>query len=264
MIDGFHERLVFEGDTVLNGQVYKKAQNRYVCANSAFADRFWAYFRTDATNSRLWIYSPQTGQETLVMDLNLAVGDVADLMVDGLPLSVVSVEQIDGRKVVNFWNDELASLPYGLQQFGSFRYIEGIGPTWIRGTSQTTTYDFPIGLSCIKQDGEIIFENSEMHQEFQYCADTCWVVIPIATKERQQSLPVSLFPNPSSDGFLNISSEAPLAQYSLYTLDGRLLQTATLRAEQEQLDLRAYTTGIHWLRIQDQQGRWALRKVFRQ
>lgn len=260
-IDGNYQRLVFVGGEVLNGHIYHKAQNRDLCENSVYANLFWTYFRTDVSNSRLWIYSPYSNRETLVMDLNLEVGDQVSIG-RFLPITAVveSVEQINGRKVITFQYEVDYPGYIPLYMYGPLRYIEGVGPTWVTGTDD---YDSnPFGLSCIKQGGEVVFENPETYPELRYCADTCYVIFPIATNERQQSLPVSLFPNPS-DGLLQIVSEAPLAQYSLYTLDGRLLQSAALRSEQEQLDLQHLSSGVYWLRIQDRQGRWALRKVFR-
>jgi hypothetical protein len=74
--------------------------------------------------------------------------------------------------------------------------------------------------------------------------------------------PCEIYPNPFTDR-ITLTSPVSMDQYSLYTIEGRLVQSGKLGASDATLDLAAYGSAIFLLEITYGDGHKSSHKIIR-
>lgn len=65
---------------------------------------------------------------------------------------------------------------------------------------------------------------------------------------------ISVYPNPSSDGRFNLSTEREDVRYQVFAVDGRLLLSGRLSSQAVTIDLSAYGSGVYVLKAVSEEG----------
>lgn len=173
------ESFKFEGDTLINGTLYKTLMASTDSAMSAWY--YYGAFREDASGK---VYTNIEAEEVLFYDFDLESGDEFILQFYGMniPLLVAEVDSVtlmngEKRKRIIFDDN------YGEQ------WIEGIGSTFGLSFVAYPHYscDLDHELICFSENGE------QKYQNWNY--DFCWVTT-VGIEESKTEHNWSLVPNP--------------------------------------------------------------------
>ncbi|MBA5630219.1 PQQ-dependent sugar dehydrogenase [Moheibacter lacus] len=101
----------------------------------------------------------------------------------------------------------------------------------------------PTGLDAIFSVGEDFYGNlyvASINRVYKIIDETMGV-------EDQNKVNISIYPNPTKD-FVNITSNKAIDEISIYTMDGKLIQT--LKGNTTQIDISNFSNGIYIMTIQ--------------
>ncbi len=237
-------RYSFEGDTTIDGLTYQKC-NYYpaypVNGGSYFCPPFQvdtslqllgAYWREDTVTQQVFRYEfnwlGTEGQEVLVYDFKLSIGDsISNFGSGGVSylISIDSIQLSDGSYRKRF-------------NFDSSAYIEGIGGY------EGLVYPLAIAIGswsyimCLRENGESIYG---------YECEDYYIV------DLEKELPsprLQIYPNPTTDQ-VHVEYPGQTIQVWLLDLTGKVLDQQMGRDKLE-FDLRRYPAGIYLLRILDE------------
>jgi Secretion system C-terminal sorting domain len=238
-------KIEIQGDSVLNGIVYKKAY--YQVEFYPFA--IVGFTRQNLENSKLYFFDIKSQTEYLVMDLDLDVGDefpyfnaseCENLQGNNIA-KVVSVQIINGRKQVTF--DKLSG---GSFFCDSIKFIEGFGPnTSIFFQSPFLECEFPALAYkvCKKLENDVL---SYPNSSIDFCGNTTNVV------EYFDIDKVIIVPNPFSN-LIEIKTEIN-TKMSIYTATGILKLHDSAKAENIEINTTNWQSGIYYVLINGKLG----------
>lgn len=83
---------------------------------------------------------------------------------------------------------------------------------------------------------------------------------PLTTPSFDAAQTISIFPNPSADGTVQISAASAIDQIALYNLNGQLILERTPETQTEQLTLDGLSQGFYLLKISSG-GSWTIKKL---
>lgn len=231
----FTETFIPQGDTIINGEMYKVIQNTHYTNPPLYI----GFLREDTIQGKVWFRSWLDTTERLVMDLSLTVGDsvvLGENPITGHHVVVDSVFYLNNRKHIRLNHQHYTHL-----SDQPFMFIEGEV-----STMGFYFYDGHLGsessyLLCTHKDGL---------QTYNF-ADTCFVM-STATKEIVAQLDFTVFPNPAED-FFNVEIKEEFTQNytgQLINITGKILQTTRLQSNSEnRVYLENAPSGISFLLI---------------
>jgi hypothetical protein len=165
-----------------------------------------------------------------------------DLMVGAENGKVYFYPDIEGNLTGTFANRSLAFFYPNTGIYDSTRHTIYATPT-VAMLNGDTLPDILIGTF---RGGVLAFKNSLSNVSVPHLG----VQLP----------KIKLYPNPSTDGLVNIAveaSDAPIADIQLYDLQGRLLERFLFTGLESAVQIQTQSTGLLLLRIQLQDGRCA-------
>lgn len=246
----------FEGDTLLNNQVFKKVYYSYDSLNLdwVFAD---LYIRED-DQERVYTRDNYEESERLVFDFSVTVGQTIDwLSFEGCPVEVTDVQQIEypdgvSRKTITLTYPDIFSGGTRTTQ-----WIEGlgnneVGPLYSGGGVICTT-DWTRWLLCAYNDGEI-FHGLEQ--------SSCFVV---DVDDLLLEEGIQVYPNPTS-GKLQLDITATglqMEQVSLYNAMGQNIAVALQYGPLTELDMTSLPEGIYYLKVAFDNGQFSMNKILK-
>jgi Secretion system C-terminal sorting domain len=233
-------KIEIQGDSVLNGIVYKKVW--YQVEFYPFA--IVGFTRQNLENSKLYFLDIKSQSEYLVMNLDLDVGDefpyfnaseCENLQGNNIA-KVVSVQIINGRKQVTF--DKLSG---GSFFCDSLKFIEGFGSnTSIFFQSPFLECEFPALAykACKKLENNAL---SYPTSSIDFCGNTT------NAEDTLNSDNGIIEPNPFSNQ-LNIKTEIN-TKISIYTATGILKLHDSAKAENIEINTTNWQSGIYYVLI---------------
>ena len=217
------------GDTMLDGNVYKKIKSRTLDF----------LLREEISCGKLWCRYLDEDTEFIVADLSLSLNDTISLLNINYmvyPLQKVSYRVLDtmsteyGRPIV------LESLDGGV--YRTIKFIEGIG-----GTNLFDFIDYPAYNSqilCYHKDGELVY-----HESFRTWPEENCELILVGFDGMEEKTLINLWPNPCGDWFIIKTDHIQIAE--LYDIMGhRIIENI---APYKKIDTRDLSRGVYLLRI---------------
>lgn len=232
------EIFFIDGDSVVNNLNYKKI---WFSSDSLENSRFEGLLR-EVDNKVYFI--PKFGEEGLLYDFNLNVGDTASII--SLPsdgefdifITAIDSVEYDGviRKRMHIDSEYITFDEY---------WIEGIGDCW--GPLYTLIHSFIIcpfwELACVHDNGELIYMNPNTSNCYE---------INVGIDEVPDSRKTSISPNPvSKDESFIIDSENHIRNIKIYNIDGRLVKTLSPSSSQSvKVSTRNLKKGMYLIQIE--------------
>jgi hypothetical protein len=242
------------GDTVINGQTYIRIDEHYLSMTNNFCcpppgDAGPGYLREDTVSRQVYWLNMQTGEENLLFDFSLDVGDTLEGYLYECTLVIRTVVSVDSvligqnyRRRINFDTT---------QDCTHFSIIEGIGSTcgltgcFIAPFAQSGTT-----LSCFTLGGELLYTAPGFPADLVPCGELPSGVPGLSHGE----LPLRATPNPST-GLFHLGEAAE--RITVYTAMGRRL----FRTQGNSIDLSAWPPGVYTAVLQTARGTGVQRLV---
>jgi|GEM_PF-301365 len=225
-----------QGDTVLNGQHWKKIYNCY--QDSTLSNpSFTCGIREE--NGRVFISNGMFTNDSLVYDHNLEVGDSVQVCMGYKVVDTVDYVLIDGlsRKRIVFadpwggWHKEI--------------WLEGIGSN--SGLPYALTYgclfDIAFDLLCVHKDGNLIFDNPMF--------DGCFIS-NVGIEEINSS--VVFYPNPLTDisELKILNSNSVFQSLIIIDVSGRIIREIPVIANKARVDKSGLKNGLYFYYIKNE------------
>ena len=227
-----HVSLIQGGDTTVNGLTYQQMEG--------YNQQGAAYLREDTNNEQVFFLDLATGNEHLLYDFSLQVGDsIQDLSWDSswVEVTAISTVMVNGtsRKRLEFQYKPGANI--NCQLF----WVEGVGssfgPVWFW---HGDCWHSGIDLLCYREKN-----SSSLTPLFgSICS-------PVGFGDLQNAAPeISLFPNPVIER-VTISSSEPIREIHILNASGAQVENHVLASPQNntEVDLSGLSKGIYLLQI---------------
>ena len=190
----FTDSLVVDGDTLINGFIYKKIKFYNIYAPNYPPEQmdYTSFIREDTLTGQVWYlkdcYDDST--EILIMDLNLQLND-SFYMFGGYNFGYYQVDSI--YYLYNKKHIQFNCLIYVVQPPEKFLFIEGVGTN--RGITylDACIFDGSSYLLCSYKNYDIYYQNQ--HPYYQGHCNTFFTDYKIT---REDGLPF-IYPNPVND-----------------------------------------------------------------
>ncbi|MEA3447722.1 MAG: T9SS type A sorting domain-containing protein [Bacteroidota bacterium] len=220
----------FRGDTIINSMHYSFLE---VCVNDSLFENWGRtsfIFRDDSVGR---VYIHDYNQEKLLYDYNVEVGDTIWIpnvfnfsdsvcweIIDSVGIEVIAGKE---RKVVYWWGHVLYA-----KGFGSYK-----GPLGL-------TYHCSVGnvgkyVSCFYQNDTLLYQEGE----------NCYVHYNHNSINETKQVKTKIYPNPASNKLIVSFDKNIKAEFFLYSIYGRLLESKRLFSNNTTLSLSAYSDGIY-------------------
>lgn len=257
--DGGNEILVASKDSIINGLSYHEL------IDSCYGSMVVGYFRTNDRHSKVWYLADADEEERLIMDLDLELGDEFTIgrLGNEEVLDVISVDTVDGRKIVSFSLAVEEGCDLQLSDAIKFKFIEGIGPS----TSLTYWNNyfgngfFEDVLHCVYLHDAPIFKESLFEWD---CSKGCLVAAPRIV---ENLLEIQLFPNPTRHNFVikskgkNIFSDE--IKISIFSSTGQKVLERLNYSIGHPIESKGFGRGLYLVKIEDFKNRYqSTRKLF--
>ncbi len=163
-----HDQYMYAGDTMINQIIYHKIsyKEEYIHlpdGNLVVYDQgIVGYLRQDTALRQVYLIPASDGQEYLLYDFNVMVGDTYPLTYSLLSWGELTVIAKDSILIGNSFRPLFILLaPYGGMS-DTFKIIEGIG--WSSGlVTEAPTFcgEICMRLTCFQDDGETVYSSDE-------------------------------------------------------------------------------------------------------
>ncbi len=247
-------KITVNGDTTINGFQYKKYYN----TDSIFSNPFYlAALREDVTTQKVFAFHPTDSVERILYDFSATVGDTVEsqsiytgwlgwsqpflfqvLAVDSISilgnyhkrLKVKSLCEI--QPIEDYWVAGIGSVSAGLFDAGMYGFCGAI------------CFSAPPVLLCYERDGNLLIDNPSY--------DNC-IEFPLGTKELEQEIGVSIYPNPTSD-IVTITSKEIIDNYSIYSINNQLILSKKNNSNFVEVSFANLPSGVYFVKINTSKG----------
>lgn len=243
------EIFFIDGDSIVNNINYKQF---WLSTDSLNSTTFQGLLREDAEKV---YYLPLYGEEGLLYDFGLNVGDTASIISSysegEFEIFVAAIDTVEyegvERKRMLISREISASTEY---------WIEGIGDNW--GPLYTMIYDF---IVCPYWELVCVHEYEELIYMLPY-TENCYEM-NVGIDELLQNSKVSLSPNPVKQGqSIEIKTINKIGIIQVYNVSGNLIKTIPSSFTKKQsIETRDLEKGFYLLRIEMEGGEVLTSKV---
>ncbi len=255
MGDGFTSTYRIEGDTLLNGIIYKKLlmteEDPAMVVNWTESK----YIREDSTKKIFQFDGTDDGE--LIYDFGLSVGDTVffnnssiydyDAIVD----AVDSVELNDGTMRKRLALSSLHCPDWGIQEY----WIEGIGGVNLALSyiNQFCIFDVGTFLRCFSNNGDFLYGNLN--------GENCFIIN--STNELEQTA-IKIFPNPTQD-ILNLeySETIKIEQLKIFDFQGQLIKSLQVENDLSPISISNFPKGVYYLKIETAKSKFVFKKFIK-
>ncbi|MFO7789921.1 MAG: T9SS type A sorting domain-containing protein [Bacteroidales bacterium] len=216
----------FRGDTIINSMHYSFLE---VCVNDSLFEN-WSrtsfLFRDDSVG-RVYLHDyNHYNQEKLLYNYNVEAGDTIRIFDFREIADSVGIEVIAGksRKVVYYSG-------------GYILYAKGFGSFWgpLGLYYYSYTGDCARYVSCFYQNDTLLYQEGE----------NCYVHYNHNSINETKQVKTKIYPNPASNKLIVSFDKNIKAEFFLYSIYGRLLESKRLFSNNTTLSLSAYSDGIY-------------------
>ena len=215
-----------------------------IISNSAYHSYSeYGSLRSSDYGEKLFFIKGETGEEQLIMDLSLTVGDTfhtKGLYGEDVAIIVDSVYYEQGLKHIRF--NRMQSIVNPLMQPVNSCFIEGVGPNWGFDPSKENAWL----LICKHEDGELFYSL----QDTTVFKD-CTFRIPYGIKP-EATPAIHIYPNPSN-GLFHIVSDYEVSNITVYNSLGQLIKiepNMTGNGNKYEINLNSHPNGIYFIQYQ--------------
>lgn len=216
------DSLVIDGDTIVDGNTYKKLlYYTYFGSNPTLQNNI-GYLSEDIITGKAWYFSTVDTNKRLIMDLSLTLAD--SFSVEGSYVQVDSVYYLFGKKYIRF---DLFTRPSE-----KFTMVEGVGTNKgicynNEGLPQLGAY-----LLCQHKDNLINYQNTDSQLN-----SVCNSVITGLTDNNFEKKNLVLYPNPASDFITFYYDSKENGNLFIYNILGKLLEKHQLLSTQKKIKI---------------------------
>ncbi|MCB0757545.1 MAG: T9SS type A sorting domain-containing protein [Flavobacteriales bacterium] len=250
------------GDTIIDGLIYQKVQETYypVSNNGCCTPPIGlssGYLRDDTANKKAYWRGETMGQDTLLYDFTLQVGDTLNGFMGNcmIPWIVQSIDSAivgtNYHKRINLESDTC----------NGFSIIEGIGSTQGLTNCPYLPFEMATILQCVTVSDTLLYTMS-CGSGINPCADLPSYISPIFS---QRLLRVQVSPNPTT-GMLILDGQTdqlPLA-LTIMDLTGKVITHKVITYLPATVDVSTSSKGVYSLRIIQRDGVVSYGKFIRQ
>ncbi len=234
----------FEGEVILDSLTYKKVYNSFDPDGIDWNESS-NLVREDTVNKQVWTRAGSFGEERLVYDFGLEIGDT--LLYDNAEMCPITLLGIDSvmisngelRKRWKLGSPELPDIPYEF-------WIEGIGSLdgVLTPLSSTCIHDYPTMLLCHYEDGIDVY------------IDPVRCFYTTSIKELSLDDHISISPNPARNTlFIEVQKERTrLETVTFYNTLGAMVLNQKLDYNSNEIDLASLPGGAYFLVLQMEDG----------
>ena len=218
------------------------------------------YIRESEDRSKLYFRTSLSNSETLLMDLNLEVGDTVDtetwiwnnVSYNDHPIVVDSVYYFDGKKHIRT-NYYISMRPIaGSFVYDTLKFIEGMGPsfgiTYIPSIMLAGDSYYKYVIICYYRDD--IREYSRLNSTMMSCY-VSWFFDGI---NEANDISVSLYPNPVKDKLFITDLTAEEHTIQIISPIGAIIKTIKTLGPEIEIDLNGLPNGVYNIRISNRNG----------
>ncbi|MCF8299113.1 MAG: T9SS type A sorting domain-containing protein [Saprospiraceae bacterium] len=256
----YHYNYYFDGDTIINGNSYKKLMRDSVvligiggppCTLNPWAANkgYMGALKEDSILNKTYFLWSNLSYDTLLYDYNLVSGDT---LKGGLVWNYLIVSSVDSVLIGNGyrkrWNFNSSEGPgYIIQGIGSNNgLIERINSTGFCYSS----------LVCIKDLTTTLF-TSNFSSSYG-----CQLILPVKEQVHTRKT-IHIFPNPTSD-YIIIESKNPLnkiKEIKIYNSLGILNENLFPNISDVKIDISLFPNGLYFLIVEDMNGEKSVKKI---
>jgi len=247
--------------TATDNTVLKKVEhyNNYTQPNTP-SNTF--YLREDTSEGKLWIRSQLDGNEFLISDMTLDVGDTTNIFSPYSVNTVTSIEYINGKKHIYFDNQYFLNLIPGLVNSNKDLFFkEGVIPFMVaEPITQGTQGSYFVGESatvCVVKDSNHVFTADDIWEINLGPYDPDWIKCELfdiynLSNEEFNINTISLYPNPTTD-VLNIESpQFNIQKIEIFNLNGKRFLSQNFN--QQPINLSSLSKGLYLIKIYGEEG----------
>jgi len=212
-----------ESDTLIENVEYKIFSNL-------------GLLRESEGNTQLWFRKSDTGEEHLIMDLDLNVGDFFQLNM--IEYQVDSVYLDDGRKVVQFdYTPESCGIDEPL------RFIEGLGPNLGFLFIMTDDIEDRMLNVCHTKDS-----NTEYYL-FDYFGEVC--LLDDTSTDDMEEYTIHIYPNPFEERVVLEFEEHGNRTIEILDVLGRKVMNKSINESTIEINTQGLESGSYILKVTD-------------
>lgn len=224
-------------DTIINGINYFKI------------DGFPWYLREDSSYGSLWFFEDVSGEEKLIMDMNLALGDTFYLnpKVYSYQLGIDTIAIVDcvyyeqAQKHIQF-NYNFSHYFPGHPFNQDLTFIEGVGPNFgIIFQTFLPAFDKPSMLLCAQNGDSTIYSNTALN-------GTCFYTQTVVDEIGKIYIN-SIYPNPFKEHLKIYFSEPNCGRLILYNINGEEVYKQEFQGHLIEFNLSSLPNGIYILQL---------------
>ncbi|MEM9548775.1 MAG: T9SS type A sorting domain-containing protein [Bacteroidota bacterium] len=223
----FTDTYAFEKDTLVDGVMYKKVKDL-------------GLFRESDNKDELWYKAVNSGEEILLMNLNLEVGDIFEI--NSATYEVESILVMNDRKVVQF-----NYTPLNCGVYEKLRFVEGLGPNLGFQFMLDDDVENLRLIRCHSKD-----EETDLYFEDWFGEDCLLEELSVS---EISEFNFRAFPVPFREK-LNLEFEkSGNRAISIFDLFGGMVYYNTSYSKSLNLDTGHLKSGLYFLKIEDDSGR---------
>jgi hypothetical protein len=248
--------LFFNGDTIIGSYTYKKLlKSGHTYSNCPppgwyYYNQQCKFFRQDSSLKKVFLFI--NGKDSLLYDFNLNVGDtLASSYINFFGLINV-VEKVDSVLIGPSYHKRFWITESNQNNYASI--IEGIGSTLglFNPLDPQGYYPVTTNLLCVQINNKSVFPDSSYN-----CS-----LVGIKEVEKN-NLPFSISPNPSS-GIFTLTSSKNISVIEVSDVLGNCILKSSIKNSSTEIDLSSKPKGIYFLKAQDENGNFGVKKTILQ
>ena len=271
----WEDKIFFRGDSLLNGQVYKKIWKNEKSAVVDFQDQshFLGLFREDTATKKSWLVHPNK-PERLIMDLSLTIGDTIKVYplespnVDFTFMQNLNLIKPDSGfvlevKEINF--DTIAGVARKIFRLNRLPFVD-VGNNdelWIEGIGSSAGLVYSgLGIhATIHGPWEELLCYQELQNQLYFSplslnGSVCNRPMIVSVNEIEAQASLKIFPNPNQGRFtVELADFGGNITLYLYDITGRVVQETSqaLEAGKTELQLKPLAAGTYFLQVKTQE-----------
>lgn len=221
------------------------------------------YLREDTSEGKLWMRFSPDGNEFLLIDMSLDVGDTTNIFDSYNTHTVTDVEYINGKKHIIFDNQYLLNFLPGVSNTEDRLFFrEGVIPVMIaEPIAQQLQVYFISGESftvCVTKDGgEAFFIDNQWDINLSPYSPN-WVsceFIDIYNLSNENFIKpeFTIFPNPADDELHIKSNQTTIQDFEIFDLNGKRLMQSGFN-DRQPINIKKLPQGLYFIKIQSING----------